>query len=219
MCLGSCESLATAADYTVILAYWKCRDGMTDKGFWGRVASALACLMLRGSYRRAAACQPDFSQKTEDNLQALAQLEKAQCPRLDEAADKFACILQAAVAGATGEKERILNQLLYHLGRVVYVLDAVDDLAEDEKSGAYNPLRYRYQLTDGKLSQADQTALRQSLQLSHNGISAAFELLGENPYTGILSNTIYFGLPAITQAVFDGSWHSEKRLHKERSSI
>jgi hypothetical protein len=219
VCLGSCGSLATAADLSLILAYWKLKDGMADHGFFGRLGCGLGSAVLRRSYKKASACQPAFALKTEENLRALAQLEQSRCESLDAVADKFACILQAAAAGATGENSRILNQLLYHLGRIVYVLDAVDDLAEDEKSGNYNPLRYRYQLVDGKLSEADQTALRQSLQLSHNGVSAAFELMEENPYTGILSNIIYFGLPAVTQAVFDGTWHAKEKLHKERSSI
>jgi hypothetical protein len=217
--MGSCESLAAAADLSLILAYWKLKDGVADRGFFGRIGCGLGCGVLRRSYKRAAARQPAFARRTQENLQALAQLEKSRCQSLDAVADKFACILQAASMGAAGEQGRILNQLLYHLGRIVYVLDAVDDLAEDEKSGAYNPLRYRYQLVEGRLSQVDQLSLRQSLQLSHNGVSAAFELMEENPYTGILSNIIYFGLPAVTQAVFDGTWHAREKLQKERSSI
>ena len=35
-CLASCPGLETAADQTVILAWWKLRDGAEDKGFLDR---------------------------------------------------------------------------------------------------------------------------------------------------------------------------------------
>jgi hypothetical protein len=218
-CMGTCDSLGTAADYTMILAWWKLRDGMADQGLFGRIGCGFAGLVLSRGYHRAAVRRPAFTETVEEKLRELAALEQQSCPSLDRMADKFAMILQAAADEAPEEQRRILRQLLYHLGRIVYVLDAVDDLAEDEKTGAYNPLRYRYELVDGKLSAEDQMALRQSLQLSHNGVSTAFELLQENPYTDILSNIIYFGLPSITQAVFDGSWRPKHLLHEERSSI
>ena len=55
-------------------------------------------------------------------------------------ADKFAKILAAAASGIEDVKRhRILEQLLYHAGRVVYLLDAMDDLPEDIEKDGYNP--------------------------------------------------------------------------------
>ena len=34
-----------------------------------------------------------------------------------------------------------LRSIGFHLGKFIYLLDAYDDLARDEKKGAYNPLR------------------------------------------------------------------------------
>ena len=64
---------------------------------------------------------------------------------MDRAADAFAALL----AGAAEEepdpvRRRVLEQLLYHLGRWIYLVDAADDLKKDVKSGSYNPLVYRY---------------------------------------------------------------------------
>jgi hypothetical protein len=218
-CPSACPSLETAADHSVILGYWKLKDGMTDRGFLGRLGCALACLILRRAYHKAVQKQPAFAKATEENLKALGALERESCASLDQVADRFARILQAVAQDGDSPRDRVLRQLLYPLGRIVYVLDAVDDLAEDEKSGGYNPLRYRYTLEGGKLRDEDAAALRQSLQLSHNSLSAAFQLLEENPYTGILSNVIYFGLPSVTQAVFAGTWQAERPIHKKRSDL
>ncbi len=218
-CPAPFPALETAADYTVILAYWKLRDGVRDKGFFGAAGCRILCAAMGRAYRRAAALRPAFAAAAEKELLALAALEEEKCPGLDPPADKFACLLRAAADGAEGtDRARVLRELLYHLGRIVYLLDAADDLGEDERSGAYNPLRYRFRLRDGKLAPEDENALRQTLQHSHNCVSAAYELLEENPYAGILSNVIYFGLPAAAQTVLSGGRRAGRKK-RERSRI
>ena len=72
---------------------------------------------------------------------ALAELEAERCPSLDRPADAFAVLLAGAAQGiADPVKRRVAEQLLYHLGRWVYLVDAADDLKEDLKTGSYNPL-------------------------------------------------------------------------------
>ena len=218
VCLESCESLSLAADMTVILGWWKLADGAEDKTFPVSLGYRAACGVLKRAYKKAAARRPDFAAATEKNLHALQALEKAKCPSVDEAADKFALILRAAGGAAEDEKTgRILSELLYHLGRIIYILDAADDLAEDIQTDSYNPLRYRFEPVDGRLTPEDEKTLRASLQLSHNALAGAYVLLSENIYAGILANTIYLGLPAAAQAVFAGTWKTKTKLQKERS--
>ncbi len=220
VCLERSESLQTAADMTVILGWWKLADGAEDKSFPTSFAYKLACAALKGAYKKAAARQPDFAAAVEQQLAALRKLEKERCASLDEAADKFACILRTIGQGRrTEEEKRVTGQLLYHLGRIIYILDAADDLAEDIKSGAYNPLYGRFTPVDGKLSSEDERTLRTSLQLSHNALVSAYVLMEENAYSGILSNIVYLGLPAATQAVFAGTWNASAKLHRERRSV
>lgn len=220
VCPQSRESLSTAADCTIILAYWKLMDGAADNGFLSSLGCKIACLFLRRHYRKAAVRLPAFATITEKNLRELAELEKASCDCVDAVADKFAVILECAAQCAESERRRrVLSQILYPLGRIVYLLDAVDDLPEDVVSGAYNPLKFRYELVSGKLSAADEESLRRSLQLSHDCICNAFVLLEQNPYTGILSNVIHFGLPSVTQSVFDGTWKKLGKFNRERSYL
>ncbi len=219
-CLGGCESLQTAADMTVVLGWWKLADGAQDKRGVKALGCKLACFALRGAYRRAAASQPLLAAEAESDLRRLRALEEERCPSLDRAADAFASILRAIASGQkTEQRRRVLGELLYHLGRIIYILDAVDDLADDAETGSYNPLRFRFQTADGKLSEEDERTLRAGLQLSHNAISGAYALLDGNPYSGILTNTIYLGLPAATQAVFAGTWNAGAKLKRERSSL
>ena len=219
-CLESCESLATAADMTVVLGWWKLADGARDGRFpvsWGCKA---ACLVLGRAYKKAAARRPDFAAAVKENLTALQRLEDEKCPSLDAVADKFAMILRSIADGLEGEaRRRAAGELLYHLGRIIYILDAADDLSDDVRKDGYNPLRYRFQPVDGKLAPEDEKLLRIGMQHSHNALISAYALMGENVYTGILSNTIYLGLPAATQAVFAGTWRTSAKIHRKRSSI
>ncbi len=220
VCLESCESLRTAADMTVVLGWWKLADGAQDGHGAKALGYKIACRALRGAYRKAAARRSDFAGAVEDNLRQLQALEEARCASLDQAADKFASILRSIGGGEpTEDRRRITGELLYHLGRIIYILDAVDDLSEDIASDSYNPLRYRFQPADGRLTAEDERTLRAGMQLSHNAISGAFALLGDNPYSGILTNIIYLGIPAATQAVFAGTWNAGAKLHRERSSL
>ncbi len=216
-CPEGAASLDLAADYSVILAYWKLRDGAEDKPFFPALGYRFLSLLLRRSYRKAANTRPDFAALTETELSALSRLEREQCPAVDAPADRFANILRGAADGEEDpERRRVLRELLYALGRIVYILDAADDLAEDMKDGSYNPLRYRFEPREGKLSPEDEAELRLSLRHSHNRLSSAFALLPPTPYTPILENILFLGLPGITQAVFSGEWKASKRQRKER---
>ena len=204
---GSC-SMDAAADMTVILAYHKMRDGVRDGGFFERIGCGLMSAAMKPAYRKASALLPAFSETAERELSRLSELEKEESPSLDAAADTFATMLSAA---AEGDSARIMRELLYHLGRIVYILDAADDLKDDLKTGAYNPLLYRFRLREGKLTEEDEETLRLSLAHSHNALSSAYQLLPPGPYEGLLDNTIYYGLPAAVQAVFAGTWRARQR--------
>ncbi len=213
-------SLETAADQTVILAYWKLRDGIRDGGFFPSLACRAACLAIGRAYKKASARRPAFAKAVREDLEELDRLEAEKCPSVDAAADRFAAILRAVSEDIEDVgRARAVGELCYHLGRIVYILDAADDLAEDAAADRYNPLRYRFETADGKLKPEDEKTLRTSLQHSHNAICAAYALLGENPYGGVLSNTIYMGLPSVAQAVFAGTWRAGNRLQRERSGI
>lgn len=101
-------------------------------------------------------------------MQTLSQLEKAECPSLDAAADTFARLLaDAANEVAQPVKRRVLEQMLYHLGRWVYLMDAADDLKKDVKTGSYNPAPgLRYALPGDTLTDAARRELAQTLDNS-----------------------------------------------------
>ncbi len=203
----------TAAAQSVILMYWKLVDAARDGGLKQKLYAAPLSVLLKRKYRRAAAAQPYFAAETQRLLAELARLEEERNASLDAAADSFARILQAAAKDCGDpDRERILSQLLYHLGRFIYILDAVDDYEEDCKSGSYNPLIYRFETGGRALNGEEREELRLTLRHSIGLIGAAYELKDKNVYDGILSNIIYLGLENAVDLVFSGR-SGELKMH------
>ena len=215
-CAGPDEAMDYASDLCVLLGWHKLEDVRADDGFFRRAGAGLAKLILRRAYRKAAKSRPEEERDIQTHLSRLSRLEQERCPELDRPAEEFASIL-AACAGWFRESElrRPAEQLLYHLGRFVYLCDAWDDLEQDRKRGGYNPVALRYGVRDGTLDQAQKESLTTTLTHSIHLAASALELLPLRWGKGLLENIIYLGLPGVLQSVSDGTFRS----NKDRSTV
>ena len=205
-------SFELCADLSLILFYWKLRDTLKDEGFWERLKARAVLLILGPSFKKARRNAPDFDERVCRNLGELQALEENGSPSIDETSDKFALILAAVSEKAESEaKKRVLYQILYHIGRQVYILDAVDDLERDMKKGSYNAVARRFDIKDGKLSEEDKKELKITLSHSAGMAASAFELLEQGMWTSILANIIYLGIPRITSEVLAGTWNKKQK--------
>lgn len=200
-----CESAALEriAAMTVILAWHKLDDAVRDHRGVRHLAARLGRCLMRRAFRTAARQEPAFAEAAAGHLQALTALEAAPGDGpaiLDQAADCFAA-LTAELAMLVPEEARIRRELFYHVGRFVYLLDAVDDLQDDFHCGRFNPLIPRFSLTTPILSEADRDALTETMELSLAAAASAFELLPVRPDSAICANILYLGLPDAMRAV------------------
>ncbi|MCI9155610.1 MAG: hypothetical protein HFF44_01565 [Lawsonibacter sp.] len=203
MCPNS-SALDLAAAESLVLAWWKLRDDLRDNGLWKRLPAWTISLALGPAYRKAARRCPEFDRAVQGCLEELSALEREGCSSLDRTADTFARLLQSA-APQDGERGRVLSQLLYHLGRWIYLADAQDDLEEDKLAGRYNPVSARY----GPMG--DPEALARTMNHSLALVGAALQLGEFGCRKPLLENIVYLGLPLVQRAVFDGSWKEIKK--------
>lgn len=216
-CTCGDEAFALAADMSVILTWWQLQDGIADHGFWGGLKYRLASWMLRRAHRKARLLRPAFDEGTQRHLRELSRLEKEQCPSIDAAADTFAQLLSCAANEVDDPvKRRVLAQMLYHLGRWIYLTDAADDLKKDAATGSYNPLPMRYQLPGDTLTDTARQELAQTLDSSIRAMAAAFELWDFGQYDPIIESTVYQGLYAVGTAVLDGTFHQKKKVVRKK---
>ena len=207
MCEQS-PALEQAADASVILTYWQMDDKVRDERGAARLKAVLVKRLLRGAYRKAAARQPEFDGAVCAQLEELHRLEREQCAGIDRPADTFARLLVAAAPRRRDEgQRRAMEQLLYHLGRWIYLVDARDDLQSDLKSGGYNPVALRW----GEASEDSELELTLTHSVSLMRSAAALLELGRQ--TDIIENVLNHGLPAVQKAVLSGQW---KQLQKHK---
>ncbi len=207
MCLQM-PSLAVAADESLILSWQKLRDDVADDGFWRGLPARLASWLLKLAYRKASRAQPEFDRTVAQCLDALHTLERERCASLDRPADAFACILQAA-APQTGDadRDRAIGQMLYHIGRWIYLVDAWDDWKKDAQRGNYNPVLERFEGTP----QQHEEEIRVTLLHSRNLAASAYALAPSPRWDGIVSNILYLGLPAVEELVFTERWKKRQK--------
>ena len=215
--LESTAAMSLAADESVILAYWQLRDGVADHDWLHGLKYRAVSAVLEPAYRKAAAIRPGFDEAVRTQLTRLSALEKAQCASIDEASDAFAVLL-GSVAGEVDDpvRRRVLEQLLYHLGRWIYLVDAADDLKKDAANGNYNPVALRFGLSNGIWTPQSRGEFALSLDHSIRMMATAFELWDFGVWTPILETTIYQGLFHVGKAVLDGTFRTGYREEERK---
>ena len=201
-------ALDACAGYNVILAWWKLRDSIADKSFLKSIPHRMAALLLRRAYKRASREYIGFETAVEQSLTELEDYEKgANTASLDGAADKFAKILMSVSEGLPAEPvRRPMSEMLYHLGRWIYILDACDDYKSDISSSQFNAVAVKFPPENENLSEAGKDRIGTTLAHSNNLVCLAFELLPENLWSQTVRNTIYLGMPDVTARVLSGKW-------------
>ncbi len=213
-------AMELAADESVILAYWQLRDGVADHDWLHGLKYRSASKILEPAYQKAAALRPGFDSTVRDQLEKLAALERARCLSMDAAADTFATLLSSAAAEVDAPiRRRVLEQILYHLGRWVYLVDAADDLRKDAAEGAYNPVALRFAITDGAWTPESRREFVATLDHSIHMIATAFELWDFGVWNAILERTFYTGLFQVGKAVLDGTFRTTRKGIKKPEKV
>ena len=205
-------AMELAADESVILAYWQLRDGVEDHDWFHGLKYRSLSAMLEPAYRKAAKLRPAFDETVRTQLSRLRELEQENCSSIDRAADAFAVLLGSAAKEVDDPiRRRVLEQILYHLGRWVYLVDAADDMKKDAEEGNYNPVALRFEVQDGVWTPEKRQEFAVTLDHSIRMITTAFELWDFGVWTPILQTTFYTGLFRVGKAVLDGTFRAIPR--------
>lgn len=171
------------ADMNIALAYYNCLDKWNDdrshwaKAMAGKLAPALA--QIRAQWpRQCAAIQSCIAHLTE--------LENSQCPNPDEPANCFGELMAQLFVYEDDLWSPTLQEMGLHLGRFIYLADAMVDCAQDERKKIYNPY-----VAAGIRDRQQQ---EQHLLLAMGRCTHAFEKLPLVQDKPILDNILYSGV-------------------------
>lgn len=190
-----------AADISVILTYLKLCDDVEDKGFLdGLFKARIPRLLLKKAYKRASLSVPEYNLRAQRLYDELYALEKSKSRSIDETADKFALML-SGIVDESKPHGRILAEMLYHIGRFVYIIDALDDFEEDFKKKEYNPIIFRFGVDSESLPEAVKESILTTLEDSRLAVLRAFELLDGSDAMNLIRNIIELGMNASVHRV------------------
>ncbi len=207
-CCNHNATLDFCADAAMLLAYHKTEDTISDERFIKRLAAKMVMPIMRRNRRRAAQRLPELDRLIEREMIHQHELEQKETDSVDLAAEPTAQMLSALCAEASKDDKhrRILSRFGYCLGRIVYFLDAADDLEDDIKNTSYNPIALSKGVnTDDKekIRLARESA-GYMLNASLAECKAAYELLTICRFDGILRNVLEWGIPGIQKQVLFG---------------
>ena len=182
-----------AADMLLILAYFNFLDDKKDEHkLRGTVGEAL----LKKAYEALSVKYPRVSSEIEWGIEDLTSLEKEKSSSIDKTSSAFGAILGSVFTGYLEDDNvnRILGELGYNLGRWIYLMDALDAIEDDKKTGSYNPLLYREGGKDG---------IEDTLYNYLGRVSAALDLLAIKKNKGIIDNVVFLGIRGRTESVLE----------------
>ena len=211
----STPAIDYAADVLALLGYHGLKDRKEDGDAGSPVKQGLAAggeAIMRRAGRKAAANIPEQALEVYSCLSMQAELEKSKTAEIDKAADPTGQFMSSVVDFSTvlglskaTETSEILRRLGYHLGRYIYIIDAIDDFEKDRRSGAYNPLL---------LQEIPKESLETSLSLDLANIGECIEKLPLVYHKSIIENIVYLGLNAVKDEIL--MYPQEKSRQRRR---
>ena len=132
---------AYAAAMNMALAYHNCLDDWHDD-------KTIKAGLLAAAFRRSAvSVQPHYPRQCraiETCMQTLQQIEEANLQEPDRGAADFGMLMAEILVWKEDRWSNLLRRIGYSLGQFIYLLDALLDLPNDVRTGAYNPFTSRY---------------------------------------------------------------------------
>ena len=209
------DAIDRAADIGTILVYYKLKDTLADEGLGKKIGAWCALPFAKAAHKKAQKRVPAIDAAVAEMMAAQAEAEATDTDSIDRAAEPFALMLQtlAADIAADGTQKRVLERFGYCLGRWVYLMDAVDDLADDLKEGRYNPYILSRHLkkgdTDGVKEARDYSLY--TLNACSAECKAAYDLLEVRRFDGILRNILEEGMAHAQKRVIAGEEEKHER--------
>ena len=124
----------------VILAYHKLNDDVLDSGK-GKVRRSF----FKSSYKKAKKKFPRLDEIVDKWYSKLLEYEKQNVESIDMASDPFGQMIAEVVQDISGEHfDQNVYNLSYHLGKWIYLIDALDDFEKDIKKNNFNVFHNAY---------------------------------------------------------------------------
>lgn len=188
----------SAIEYTArafaVLSYYKMKDDLADEGAMKRMLVNVPRPILASAKKKAD--MSILAEIAKDRLDKISEIERERRPGIDEPAGLFGELLGEIFSfGLDGSDRLVTYECGYHLGKFVYLADAIDDYDDDRKNGKYNPYVIAY---DGaELTAENKQNVKSALLMECKKLESAVNLIpfgNKITIENIVKNIIYLGL-------------------------
>lgn len=186
--------LAKIANINTILGYYKILDDVIDENKHRILKNA-----LHSKYKKAKSRIPTFDERIKAGYERLRTLEKNKSEFI-VLADCFGSMLMSTADALTDKADNNLRELLFNLGKWIYIIDAFDDIKKD-KGKSFNPFLINIKEFDDKIYDELELIARPVLYQTIEAIINVYNKMDIKISEGTLSNIIYLGLKARTEFV------------------
>ena len=200
------STLEYCARASVMLTKLKLKDNVNDShGFKKLLARMVALVSL--FFKRTDKSLLPLESYLKECIESLSTLEKTNTDSIDSVADTFGKLLsKVASYGLEGKEAELCAKIGYHLGKWIYIIDAIDDYEDDKKTKSFNPIVNAF---GDSLGDFEKSMLKTGLMLELDELSkalCALDFSSHRDVEGLLKNTIYMGMVKSTDNIL-GTLH------------
>ncbi len=181
-------------DINNILSHYKCIDDVIDnKSLDKKIADDL---VIKSRYNKSKKKFAKIDEIVSKGYNDLRLLEESNCGSVDRVAHPFASIMQGISKELFKDKyTEEIGEMMYALGKWVYIMDAIDDIDDDYKKGKFNLFLVNYEYNNREQFLLDKKGdLEFILMNCYNTIRKNFDKININKYEGVLTNILWYGI-------------------------
>ena len=196
------DYLTYSAYMSILVTYFKLKDDLCDKK---DIKSFISYILFKSHFKKAKKKYPKKYYEIKKCIEELNIKEKENCPDVDEVSDCFGRLLSEVFLNE--KEDRVLKDFSYHLGRFIYIIDALDDIEKDINNKNYNPFIIKYSYNNEDKKEFKKRVCSEYdfiVTLTLERIASSFELIDFKKNRTIIENIVYLGLRKVKDKIADG---------------
>ncbi|MBO5224270.1 MAG: hypothetical protein J6C23_07155 [Clostridia bacterium] len=119
----------------VLLVYYKLQDDVLD----GKKSRKILSTLFSKQVQKAQTIFPEADKIISSYYEKLREMEEQNEKVVDKVSDCFGSMLKEIFELVIPSCDANVYSLAYNVGKYIYLIDAVDDIDDDARSGNYNP--------------------------------------------------------------------------------
>lgn len=211
-CTNAEEEYDFVCAAAILMFYYKVKDNINDSGLFKKLFFFLVLPFAALKRKKAKRLFPSLDELVFESMKNQSETENENTNSTDKAAHYSADALGKIFSFGFSEKKNELYRFGYFVGRWVYLIDALDDIESDIKTGAFNVFVNKYSLKSNSLPEEAKHEIKSTLNQSSAEAVAAFKSTGCSLLGEIIENILFGGMNRMAENVLKGTKNNERSL-------